>query len=287
MASNLAQRVGFAVVAIPAALGVIWLGGWPLALLLAAAGILGLRELFGFAARRGLAPMAAPAYAAAAAIPVATWLAHSDATILEAITAWWPYLAALWTLAVLSSVLVVRGADAQPLGSAAVTVLGPLYCAALPSFLIAIRHGDHGPRSWTGAALVFLPLVVTWVGDSAAMLVGRTVGGPRLAPVISPGKTWSGGVGGVLAAMLAAWGWDALVLAPAGVTIGGSRALLLGAVLGLVGVVGDLAESLFKREAGLKDSSDLIPGHGGVLDRFDSLYFVLPVAAALLRWYGA
>lgn len=286
MASNLAQRVGVAAVAIPLALALVWLGGPPLALLVSLVGVLGTRELFAFARRQGAGPARAPGYALAAAFPLATWACYERPDLIPGVVAAAPFLLALWLVVALTWVLATRGATEHPLGSAAVTLLGPLYCAALPAFLIAIRHAEHGERSWPGAALVFFPLVVTWICDSAAMFVGKAVGGPKLAPTISPGKTRSGGVGGFVGALAAAALWNQLVLVPNGVAIGLAQALLFGAVLGIVGQVGDLVESLFKREVGVKDSSTLIPGHGGVLDRFDSLYFVLPVAAALLHWFG-
>ena len=112
------------------------------------------------------------------------------------------------------------------------------------------------------------------------MLGGRTFGGPKLSPVVSPGKTRSGAAAGVVGALLVA-----PVLGPL-VDLSLGRALALAAVLSVVGQVGDLAESLIKREAGVKDSSQLLPGHGGILDRLDSLYFVMPVTAAMYRFFG-
>jgi len=286
MASNLVQRVGFAVVAIPLALAVVWLGGLPLAALVAIIGGLGTRELFDFARRQGLRPAGPPAYLMAVAVPMLVWACLRRSEASTSLLGWLPHLAALWVLIVLTWVLATLRSDAKPLTSTAVTLLGPIYTAALPAFLIGIRHAGHGERSWAGALLVFFPLVVTWVCDTAAMFVGKTVGGPKLAPVVSPGKTRSGGIGGLVGAIVAATAWNFLVLAPHGVAITLAQAIIFGAVLGVIGQVGDLVESLFKREAGVKDSSALIPGHGGALDRFDSLYFVLPVAALLLRWFA-
>jgi len=287
MASNLVQRVGFAAVAIPLALGLVWLGGLPLALLVAIVGVLGTRELFSFAERQGIRPLALPGLATAAAIPLLVWGAGQSPALGDALAGNWPFIGALWLIALLTWVLATRGPDAKPLTAAAVTLLGPAYCAGLPAFLLGIRHGEHGTQSWAGAVLVFLPLVVTWVCDSAAMFVGKAVGGPKLSPTISPGKTRSGGVGGLVGAVGAAVLWNLLAMTPLGVAITTAQAIVFGLVLGVIGQVGDLAESLFKREVGVKDSSGLIPGHGGVLDRFDSLYFILPVSAAMLRWFGA
>jgi phosphatidate cytidylyltransferase len=103
---------------------------------------------------------------------------------------------------------------------------------------------------------------------------------------VSPGKTWSGTIAGFLAALVVAPAWTMLVFRPLNVEVSPWEALVIGAVIGLLGQVGDLAESLLKREAGLKDSSRLIPGHGGVLDRLDSLYFAIPLAALLYRVFG-
>ena len=141
-------------------------------------------------------------------------------------------------------------------------------------------------RSWAGAWLVFYPLVVTWVCDTAAMFGGRTFGGPKLAPSVSPGKTRSGSIAGVVGGLAVAPLFAAF--SPRmGLELPLGQLLVIAGVLGVVGQIGDLAESLFKREAGVKDSSALIPGHGGVLDRFDSLYFVIPTAAALYHAFGA
>jgi len=286
MDRNMQARVAFALVAIPVALGLVWLGGWPLVALLCAAGVLATRELFAIAAVRGVQPSPVLGLGAAFLAAPLTWLALSDPRWAAFAGDWWPYLIALWILAVLAWATLRRGPDHRPLGSAALTFVGPLYAAALPAFLLVLRHAGFGPRSWAGTALVFFPLVVTWVGDSAAMTGGRTFGGPKLAPTISPGKTRSGGIAGLVGSAAAAMLWAALVLAPAGIELRPTTAAAMGLLLGVVGQVGDLAESLLKREAGVKDSSHLIPGHGGVLDRFDSLIFVLPLAALLFRLLG-
>jgi phosphatidate cytidylyltransferase len=103
---------------------------------------------------------------------------------------------------------------------------------------------------------------------------------------VSPGKTRSGAVSGVLGGLVIAPLFAALVFPRVGVSIGIWELVAIAGILSVVGQVGDLAESLFKRQAGVKDSSALIPGHGGVLDRLDSLYFVIPVAAMLYRAFG-
>jgi phosphatidate cytidylyltransferase len=283
---NLARRVTFAAVAIPLALVIVWYGGAPLVCLLAVAGALGARELYALAERGGVRPARLPGIAGAALIPLLSYAAIAGVWGAELVRGAWPYAAAVWLILVLVWALGARAPDARPLEAVSVTVLGTFYCGALPAFLLVIRHGQHPLKSWGGAWLVFYPLVVTWVCDTAAMFGGRAIGGPRLAPTISPGKTRSGSLAGVVGALAVAPLFGLVIFPRAGVTAGIGALIIMAAVLGVVGQLGDLVESLFKREAGVKDSSTLIPGHGGVLDRLDSLYVVVPVAAVLYRLFG-
>ena len=285
-AGNLARRVGFAAVAIPLALLIVWYGGAPLVLLLAVAAALGTRELFALAERRAVRPARGLGLVSATAIAPITYAALIDSDVRALVSHAWHYAGAIWLLAVLTWVLATRGSAERPLSAAGVTVLAVAYTGALPAFLLSIRHGGQGLRSWAGAALVFFPLVVTWICDTAAMFGGRALRGPKLAPTVSPGKTRSGSLAGVAGGLVVAPLFGALVFPPAGLTIPLWQLLVIAAVLSVVGQVGDLVESLFKREAGVKDSSRLIPGHGGVLDRLDSLYFVVPASAALYRLFG-
>lgn len=283
MTRNLAQRIAFAVVAIPLAVGLVWWGGWPLAGALGLLGVLGAREVYGLARRQGIDALDGMGLAAAAVIPLATyWVKGSETRWAEPAI----FAAALWLLALLVAAMW-RGPERRPLPAVSVTVFGALYASALPSFLIAIRHGANaGVKSWPLAVLVLLPLALTWICDTAAMAAGSAIGGPKLAPLLSPNKTWAGAIGGFSAAVAAAVLLGGWVLPRVGLTLSAGRLVLVGATVGLVAQVGDVAESLFKREAQVKDSSNLIPGHGGVLDRLDSLYFVLPVSAGLFRLFG-
>lgn len=284
--SNLLKRVAFAAVAIPVALAVVYVGGLPLVALLALVGALGARELFDFAARQGIQPVRPFGLLAAAAFAPLAYVAASGREVGESLRETWGYWAALWLIALLSWVLWLRKPSDKPLETVAVTVFGSLYAGALPAFLIGIRHGDGGGDRWASTWLVFFPLVITWVCDTAAMFGGRALGGPKLAPTVSPGKTWSGSITGLIGALMVVPVYQYLVFDRVGVALPLWYGLLFAAVLSVVGQIGDLAESLLKRQAGLKDSSPLIPGHGGVLDRFDSLYFVVPVAAALYHVFG-
>jgi phosphatidate cytidylyltransferase len=283
MVFNLTQRIAVAVVAIPLALGVIWYGGWPLVGTLSLVAALGARELFAFARRQGIRPLESWGTLSAAVVPIAVYYASTEATSFGT---WSWFLAALWLTATLGLVLAQRGPDQHPLPAASITVFGVLYTAGLPASLIAIRHLTQPDQSWAGAWLVFTPMVVAWVCDTAAMFVGKVIGGPKLWPSVSPGKTWSGAIAGVAGAVGTIPVLNALILSRIGAALPLSQGVLLGVTLGIVGQVGDLVESLFKREVGVKDSSALIPGHGGILDRLDSLYFVLPVAGAVYRLFG-
>jgi phosphatidate cytidylyltransferase len=286
MASELARRVGFAAVAIPLVLMVVWYGGLPLAALVAVAAALGTAELFDLAERGGTRPARAYGVFSAAALPLLAWLAVDRQDIGENLASNGPYLAAIWLIFLLTWALASRSPGERPLSAAAVTMLGVGYAGALPATIVLVRHGGEPPRSWAGLWLVCFPLVVTWVCDTAAMFGGRTFGGPKLWPVVSPGKTRSGAAAGVVGALLVAPIFSAWVFPRYGVDLSLGQALTIAAVLSVAGQVGDLAESLIKREAGVKDSSQLLPGHGGILDRLDSLYFVMPVTAAMYRFFG-
>ncbi len=288
MSSNLIRRIAFALVAIPALAGIAWLGGWWLTGLLALAGALGAREIYGFARRQGIEPLERFGTAAAALAPVAAalpLLAPGRAAIMVREG----HGLALVLLAALLLGVWRRGPQQRPLTALAVTAFGVLYAGWLPSFALLLRHpmpGVFANDATVGMALLFLPLVVTWAGDTAAMAAGKAFGGPKMAPVISPNKTWAGFVGGLFGSVAVSLIWAAAVFPRVGLAMTLGEAVVFGVVLGLAGQLGDVAESLLKREVGLKDSSAIIPGHGGVLDRLDSLYFALPVAALLFKSFG-
>src|SRR6185312_8686436 len=115
--------------------------------------------------------------------------------------------------------LAARSPAAHPLSAVAVTVFAVAYTGGLPAFLLTIRHSQYPVRSWAGAWLVFFPLVVTWVCDTAAMFGGRALGGPKLAPTVSPGKTQSGSSAGVVAGLVVAPLFGALIFPRVGVLI--------------------------------------------------------------------
>ena len=154
------------------------------------------------------------------------------------------------------------------------TIAGILYIGWLLSHLVALRGLDSG-RNW-----VFLVLFVTWVSDTAAFLIGRRFGRHKLAPAISPVKTWEGTIGGICGGIAV----SILFFAPTSFQLPLTpwQAILLGALTSILGQVGDLVESLLKRNLGVKDSGKLMPGHGGILDRIDSL-----ILAGIVVYYYA
>jgi phosphatidate cytidylyltransferase len=127
-----------------------------------------------------------------------------------------------------------------------------------------------------GLALVLAFFAVVWATDIGAYLVGRSVGGPKLAPAISPNKTWSGAIGGFVCGIIAGYA----VARAMDVSYGPVELVAMGALISVVSQIGDLIESWWKRHFGVKDSGSLIPGHGGILDRIDGVLLASPVAMA-------
>ena len=125
---------------------------------------------------------------------------------------------------------------------------------------------------------IWLSMIPVWMGDIAAILVGRSIGKHKLAPTISPKKTWEGAIANLIVAVLTAWALGDFV----GVSM--AAALASGFAVGILGQVGDLYESYVKRQAGTKDSGNLLPGHGGIMDRIDSMVFAAPAVAVIVYW---
>jgi phosphatidate cytidylyltransferase len=294
--SELARRTLVAVIAAPLALWIVLAGGAPLAALLAIVAAVGAWEFFRLVRAGGGNPLADAGIVLAGLVPLAVHASYLGVFSVS------PAVAMLIVLLLCSASIWLRGVDGRPLAAVASTVLGVVYTAGTLAFAYAIRYhdivrgyddvgashlgvGGLAMRVPPGGVLLIFPLVITWASDIGAYFVGRAIGGRKLIPSVSPGKTVAGAVGGLVASMLVAWLYSRLVLVPVaqvGFTPWG--ALLFGAMISVAAQVGDLFESLLKREAGVKDSSRIIPGHGGILDRLDSLFFVLPVAYLLLGW---
>ena len=166
------------------------------------------------------------------------------------------------------------------LAGAGVTLLGVFYLAFLGGFLIAMRVGFETVPGRSTKLLLFF-FIVIFAADAGAYFVGKAIGKHKLVPKISPGKTWEGLAGGIAGAVGAA----AICGATFFPELAYKASLPLAAVMAVFGVVGDLAESAIKRGAGAKDAATILPGHGGLLDRLDSLLFNAPVLYYFARFY--
>lgn len=289
VSKELGLRVAVAAAGIPLVLVLVGLGGWPLGLLAAAIAGAGSAEFYRLARRGGQRPF--PVLGAAATVAVVLWAtARPD-----------PWDAAPGAALVLLLVVLVglgasvwlRWPGGAPLASVGVTAAGVVYVGFTLAFIPILRAvPDTAPEAFAGdrmraSAFLLLPLLATWAGDTAAYFAGRAWGRAKLAPAASPGKTVVGSVAGLAgsagAAGLVSW-WALAALpvltVPVGIGIG------MGFLLGAAGQLGDLAESVIKREAGVKDSGGLLPGHGGVLDRVDALLFAFPAMWILLLAAG-
>jgi phosphatidate cytidylyltransferase len=258
--SSFWSRIVVAGVLLPLVLGIVWLGSWWLFALALAGGLLALHELYAMA--RGLRPLVLGGY-------VGLLLALLG-TQLGGIT--WLLGGLLATL--LMAFAVFGFSDARPSATAAisVTVLGVVWIGGGIACLMMLRDiPEHG------RLIVFTTLLAVFADDTAAFFVGRAIGSHRMAPTISPKKSWEGFVGGTVAAMAVAF----FALYDQGY-LSNWEALLVGAGVAVAATIGDLFESAVKRDLGVKDSGGLLAGHGGVLDRVDSLLWAGPAAFYLV-----
>lgn len=274
---ELVKRVAVAAIGIPVAVILACLGGYWLAGFLALMAGVAAWEFCAMYRRHGLraVPGAAGVLALAYVLIAASSSIEGFAISVVVIT-----------LAVAAALMILTPPASQPGQTVMITVFAAAYTGVSLAFAVWLRALAGGGSRWQGAAVLFLPVAVTWFGDTAAYFGGRAFGRHKLAPAISPAKTWEGAIAGFLATAGGAFLYAELTRQLVAWTLSWGELLGFGVAVALAGQVGDLFESRFKRDCGVKDSSGLLPGHGGILDRLDSLLFVFPVGYAYLRLAG-
>ena len=254
--SNAVSRIVISVALAPVVLGAVYLGGWWMFALVAIAAGIALHEYWLMA--RALAPLAPAGHVGAALALVGAELSGVR----------WMLAGVLASFVLAFLLKAISEARAAATAAISATVMGTLWIGGGLAFLILLRDIPHHGR----LALVTL-LVAVWAGDTLAYFGGRLLGRHKMAPATSPGKTWEGFVFGTAAtifvAFVALYKQDFLTI---------RESIVLGVVLALAGPTGDLFESLLKRDAGVKDSGNLLGGHGGMLDRLDAFLFAAPAA---------
>lgn len=264
--SLLASRVLVGAILLPLVIGVAYLGGWWLFCLALAGGLLALHELYTIA--RGLRPLV-----------LAGYLGFALALLgLELGGVSWLVGGALSTFAFMFVVFGLSDVRSSATASFAATVLGVVWVGAGIGCLLLVRDIPK-----VGFAAVMAVLFTVFAADTCAFFVGRAVGRHKMAPAISPGKSWEGFAAGVAAAVLVSFlvlydDRDEFLSIP--------ESLVLGGVIALASVLGDLFESAVKRDLQVKDSGKLLAGHGGMLDRLDSLLWAGPAAYFVILAFG-
>jgi phosphatidate cytidylyltransferase len=250
---------------LPAVLGLVWLGGWWIVVLAAVAGAIALHEYFGMI--RELRPLALAGFTGFGLSLLGVQLGGLE----------WMLGGFASTLGLAFGLLLIARTRRSATVAVASTVLGTAWIGLGLGHLVLLRGlSEHGQLA------AFTVLLGVWAGDSAAYLVGRLVGRHRLAPAISPGKTWEGFVAGTAATVFVAF----VALYKQGLA-DGWRSIVLGFAIALAAAAGDLFESALKRDVGVKDSGSILAGHGGMLDRIDALLFAGVASYYLLRAFGA
>ena len=281
MAGDLGRRVAVSAVGIPIAILILYIGGWVVAVALAGVAAGGAAEFYRFARQRNVQPFVA-AGVLLAAMPVLLPMATTEPEI------WTLRLFVAATLLISAAAIFRRGTAGAPLAVIAITVFAALFTGGTLLYAMLLRlmpvpAADPDWQNWVGPALLAFPMTLTWMGDTLAYFGGRAFGKHKLIPAVSPAKTVEGALSGVVGstivgALYAHFIFGALLGVPVGAGVGA----LIGLIVSPIAQIGDLAESLLKREAGVKDSGTLLPGHGGVLDRFDAQFFSIPVTYWLL-----
>ncbi len=276
--SELAKRILVALVIAPIAVAAAWFGDAALAALLSIVASVAAWELCRMARGAGILTLDALTIALSASLPL---LSHGTRLgVLRPSSAW----LAVALVIIMTTTIFARRPNERPLAVAAVSMFAVLYCGGALSFAYDLRYHNYAIGRAGQSLVLLFPVLLTWASDVGAYFVGRMFGRTKLMPSVSPAKTVEGAVGGILLSVAIAWVFVRFLMAPKGqLGMSPGGIIVFGVAIAIAAQLGDLFESLLKREASVKDSSHLLPGHGGFLDRIDSLLFVLPVAALLLN----
>jgi phosphatidate cytidylyltransferase len=254
--SSFWSRILIAAVGLPAVLGLVWLGGWWLWALAVVAGLVALHEFYGMA--RELRPLVLAGYAGLVLVLLGAQLSGPT----------WMVAGFLATLPLAFLLKGISETRQSPTVAVATTVAGVAWVGLGLAYVVLLRDlSEHGRLA------IFTVLLAVFAADTLAFFTGRLVGRHKMAPVMSPGKTWEGFIASTVAAVLvsffALYHQDFLSI---------WESLVLGVVIAIAAPVGDLFESAVKRDFGVKDSGRLLAGHGGVLDRLDAPLFAVVAA---------
>lgn len=272
-----------AAVGIPVGLGACLFSPLLFSLLAGVLITIGMVEFYAMARTRGLAPHSIIGASCSVAICMIAWVGR-PLTLLYALAA----------SAIIVCTFAMARSARDAMANIAVTVFGIIYVGWFCSHIIMLRRlpleGGDASINFGGAGYVIMLLVLLWLGDSGAFFVGTAWGRHKLIPAVSPNKTVEGSIGGFAMTLIGAMliKDTGRLLDNFGVALfpdlGTGGYLLVGAGIAVAGQVGDLCESYLKRDAGLKDTGNLLPGHGGFLDRFDSLMFAAPLFYFFLKF---
>jgi len=248
-------------IAIPVVAILVWLGTPWLTILAAAWGAGGVLEFYGITKKsRGIKPLAF-----FGVIWTVLFIVSPNVSRIPQLSNFQPVPVLLTTAVIFPLIILLfRKGKENAFASFAWTVSGILYIGWLLSYFVALRDLNEFGRGW-----VFMALLCTIASDVSAYLVGRSLGRHKMAPYISPNKTWEGAIGGLAGAVLLSVFVVYLFKLPVGYWEG----IILGILISLFGQLGDLVKSLFKRNMTVKESGNVLPGHGGFLDRMDSMAF--------------
>ncbi|HEY7976140.1 MAG TPA: phosphatidate cytidylyltransferase [Ktedonobacterales bacterium] len=274
---SLSQRALSAIILIPVVIALVWFGGWVAfggAMLALAIGLWELRRMF---ANKGWRPLLALTFVAGVVMAVAAVLWHEGDALAPLVLTALLAISGLMTLS-FAWLILTRKTIEGALTDWALTIGSAIYLAWPIAFFLLLRGDDVGAKN-AGFGWLLAMFFMVWANDTFALLTGHFLGRRKLSPVISPGKTWEGFYGGLFFTICAALVFLLLVPHIFGIPlhIAWYHAVILGALVAIAATIGDLAESLLKRSAGVKDSGAIVPGHGGILDRMDSLLFVVLV----------